>query len=85
MSLLLLSKRQAAKLLGIGRDTLAELIAGGHIRTTDVLGHTRVAMEECQRFAREGCGPRSALTIRAAKVPRGRKALADSIRALVIT
>lgn len=78
---LLLSKRKAAALLGIGRDTLAELIAGGHLRTVDVLEHEpKISREECERFAREGTGPAPA----ASTVPLPKRRAADAIRAIQI-
>lgn len=76
---LLLSKRQAAKLLGIGRDTLAALIRAGHVRVVEVLEkQPRIAREECERFAREGTG--SAPTQSAIPLPKRRAA--DALRAL---
>lgn len=67
MTPLLLSKRQAAKLLGIGRDLLGELIAAGHVKLVNVLDHEpRIAREELERFAREGTGPQ----IRASSPPK---------------
>ncbi len=76
---LLLSKRQAAKLLGLGRDTLAELIRGGHLRLVEVLGkQPRISREECERFAREGTGP----VPESSSVPLPRKRAADAVRAL---
>lgn len=55
MSPLLLSKRQAAKLLGVGRgNTLQWLIDEGHIRPVIIQGRVRIPLEEVQRVAREG-------------------------------
>jgi excisionase family DNA binding protein len=52
---LLLSRRRAAKLLGIDRDeTLGELLSTGNIRTVTVGGRTRIPLAEVQRLAAEG-------------------------------
>ena len=52
---LLLSKRKAARLLGVGRgNTLEQLIREGHIRTVIVAGRVRIPREEVERVAREG-------------------------------
>lgn len=52
---LLLSKRDAAKLLGIGRDHLDKVIAAGFIRLTPMLqGPPCIARAEVERFALEG-------------------------------
>ncbi len=82
---LLLTKRQAAKLLGIGRGTLGELIELGHIRTVDMLGHPpRISLEEAQRFAREGTGPVQPKPSRTRRALTGRAKLAAATRAIVI-
>lgn len=58
MTPLLLSKRRAAALLGISRNsTLDELIAGGHLRLVKVGARYRIPLEDIQRFAREGTEP----------------------------
>jgi len=52
---LLLSRRRAAKLLGVDRDeTLGELLSTGNIRTVTVGGRTRIPLAEVQRLAAEG-------------------------------
>lgn len=53
-SKLLLSQREAAKLLGIGRDTLAELIGLKKLRTTKVNGQPRIPRSEVERLAEQG-------------------------------
>jgi excisionase family DNA binding protein len=76
---LLLSKRRAARLLGIGRDTLAELVKAGHLRTVSVLDHEpRIAREECERFAREGTGPAPSVS----PVPLPKRRAAAALRSL---
>lgn len=68
---LLLSKRQAAKLLGVGRgSTLERLIRAGDIRMVKAGARMRIPLEEVERFAREG----SRQPMRAMKkTPRRRK------------
>jgi len=52
---LILSKREAAKLLGVGRNkTLHELIARGLLKTVVVNGHVKVPRADVERIAREG-------------------------------
>lgn len=76
---LLLSKRQAATLLGIGRDTLAALIKAGHVRTVEILGaQPKVAREECERFAREGTGRAPEQST----VPLPKRRAAEALRSL---
>jgi excisionase family DNA binding protein len=76
---LLLSKRQAARLLGIGRDTLAKLIAAGHVRMVDLLDREpKISREECERFAREGTGQAP----EASTVPLPKRRAAAAVRSL---
>lgn len=56
MSPLLLSYRQTAKLLGLGRDRLRNLIDGGHITPVELFDEMKFPLEEVERFAREGTG-----------------------------
>lgn len=52
---LILSKREAARLLGVGRNqTLHELIARGLLRTVVVNGQVKVPRADVERIAREG-------------------------------
>jgi excisionase family DNA binding protein len=51
---LILSFREAAKSLGIGRDTLRILIRAGEVRTVQVNGRTRIPRLEVERLASEG-------------------------------
>jgi len=78
---LLLSKRAAAALLGVGRGgTLEQLIRDGHLRTVVIAGRVRIAREEVERIAREGTGrPASP---RPARTPRPAVSAGDAIRAL---
>lgn len=51
----LLTKRAAARLLGVDRaSTLARLIHDGSIRTVQVAGHTRIPASEIDRLAEDG-------------------------------
>lgn len=76
---LLLSKRQAATLLGIGRDTLAALIKSGHVRVVEILGaQPKISREECERFAREGTGPAPEQS----RVPLPKRRAAEALRSL---
>ena len=51
----LLSKRLAARLLGIDRDeTLAKLLASGNLRTVTVAGRIFIPLAEVDRLEREG-------------------------------
>ncbi len=75
MTPLLLSKRQAAKLLGVSRGrTLDELIRTGHLRPVVVLGRLKLPREEVERLAREGTEPaprsRPTLSARATRTRR---------------
>jgi excisionase family DNA binding protein len=55
---LLLSLNEAARLLGISRNTtLHDLIESGKIRAVVVAGRLRVPREEVERVAREGTEP----------------------------
>jgi hypothetical protein len=81
MTPLLLSKRRGAKILGIGRDTLAELIAGGHIRTVILLGQVKIALEEIERFAREGTGPVAPKQV--GRAPRRKRSRIEAVAAAV--
>ena len=51
---LLLSYRQAAKLLGVGGDRLRDLIRDNHLRPVKLYGESKIPREELERFAREG-------------------------------
>lgn len=52
---LILSKREAAKLLGVGRNqTLHDLIGRGLLRTVIVNGQVKVPRADVERIAREG-------------------------------
>ncbi|WP_425334806.1 helix-turn-helix domain-containing protein [Myxococcus stipitatus] len=58
MTPLLLSKRQAAKMLGVSRGrTLDELINAGFLRPVLILGRMKLPREEIERLAREGTEP----------------------------
>ncbi len=80
MTPLLLSKRRAAALLGIGRtNTLQELIESGKLRVVRVAGRVKVPLEEVQRIAREGTEPPPKYRKQAEPVARtrGRDAAAE--------
>ncbi|MBX7115915.1 MAG: helix-turn-helix domain-containing protein [Myxococcaceae bacterium] len=52
---LMVSHREAARLLGIDRgSTLKSLIETGHVRTVKANGRTRIPLEEVQRLAEQG-------------------------------
>ncbi|WP_350102538.1 helix-turn-helix domain-containing protein [Myxococcus sp. SDU36] len=83
---LLLSKRQAARLLGISRGrTLDELLKAGHLRPVLVLGRLKLPREEVERLAREGTEPaplpRNSSSMRTNRARRTQDASA-AIRAL---
>ncbi|OJH37483.1 hypothetical protein BON30_29865 [Cystobacter ferrugineus] len=51
----LLSKKEAARRLGVDRaTTLAQFIASGRIKTVDVNGHQRIPVSEIERILSEG-------------------------------
>ncbi|EPX60234.1 hypothetical protein D187_002320 [Cystobacter fuscus DSM 2262] len=51
----LLSKKEAARRLGVDRaTTLAQFIALGRIKTVDVNGHQRIPVSEIERILSEG-------------------------------
>jgi hypothetical protein len=88
---LLLSKRRAAKLLGIGRGKMLErLIREGHIRPVVILGEQKIPRAELDRLVREGTEPAPDYVPKApaqtvAKSSRGKKRgprPGDDIRAL---
>jgi excisionase family DNA binding protein len=74
---LILSKREAAKLLGVGRNqTLHDLIARGLLRTVVVNGQVKVPRADVERIAREGFDldvPRSPMPRAALKPAKGRE------------
>lgn len=81
---LLLSLREAAALLGIGRcNTLPRLIAEGRIRTVSIAGRVRVPLDEVQRIAREGTDPHPVKRQRVTRRTGDREA--DQLAALKIT
>lgn len=76
MTPLLLSKRQAAKLLGVGRNTLAALVRAGHVRVVEVFdAQPKISREECERFAREGTG----VAPEQSSVPLPKRRVADEV------
>lgn len=83
MTPLLVSKRQAARLLGIGRgDTLSRLIASGRIRVVSVDGRLRIPLEEVHRVAREGTEPPPALRRGVRRSASRGLSVAEKIRAI---
>src|SRR5260370_37144844 len=50
----LLSRRQAARVLGIGRDTLRRLIDCQQLKTTPWMNGARISREEIDRLKRDG-------------------------------
>lgn len=83
MTPLLLSKRRAAAMLGIGRcSTLETLIAEGKIRTVSVDGRVRIPLAEVERVAAEGTDappPPRETRVQAAR-ERAAKSEADALR-----
>lgn len=68
---LLLSKRKAAKMLGIGRcTTLEQLIDEKKIRVVSMAGKIRIPLAEVERVAAEGTEP----LVRGARPDRKRPA-----------
>jgi hypothetical protein len=64
----LLSKRAAAKLLGVDRgSTLGDLLATGNLRTVTLGGRPRIPLAEVERLAAEG-------TTRTGRKPHRRRA-----------
>lgn len=82
----LLSMRQAAKRLGIGRtDTLPHLIAQRRIRTVTLAGRTKIPLSEIERIEHEGTGTMAPST-RATRATRSYSEApyaADEVRALL--
>lgn len=84
---LILSKREAAKLLGVGRNqTLHDLIARGLLKTVVVNGQVKVPRADVERIAREGFdldAPKAA-PVRAPVKPseRGGQGVVTAIRKL---
>jgi excisionase family DNA binding protein len=73
----LLSKRAAAKLLGVDRGTtLEQMIADGRLRTVDVGGRPRVPRAELERVLAAGL-PRA--EPRARRAPRARKPVGGTV------
>lgn len=75
----LLSKRAAAKLLGVDRGTtLEELLRAGILKTVDIGGRPRILRSELARVLAEGFEvPKRGRHPRAPKRPRGSNALPD--------
>ena len=86
---LILSKREAARLLGVSRtSTLNEMIARGLLKTVLVNGHVKVARAEVEKIAAEGfdvTGPVPHRRIRRSE-PRESKgeSVSDAIRRIRI-
>jgi excisionase family DNA binding protein len=76
---LLLSFRETAKLLGVGRGkTLHELIAAGLLRPVKLLGRSLIPREQIEQLARTGEGPASTPTEPAArKKSKATRSIAD--------
>lgn len=84
MTPMLLSKRQAAKMLGIGRcGTLEDLIREGKLRTVSLAGRIRIPLAEVHRLAQDGTEP-VPRTKSAPKPPRKPTSRAGGIRAIPI-
>jgi excisionase family DNA binding protein len=83
----LLSKREAARRLGIDRGTtLQDLIRSGEIRTVVLAGRVKIPASEIERLEAGGNNPRSLPAARE-RAPRARRSTSpgQAIRALKIT
>jgi hypothetical protein len=63
----LLSKRQAARILGIGRDTLRRLIDCQQLKTTPWMNGARISRDEIERLKRDGVNRAVALCLSSRK------------------
>ncbi len=72
----LLSKKEAARRLGVDRaTTLAQFIVSGRIKTVDVNGHQRIPVSEIERILSEGVpatGPQPSMSRRAPRTATSR-------------
>jgi hypothetical protein len=67
----LLSKKEAARRLGVDRaTTLAQFIASGRIKTVDVNGHQRIPVSEIERILSEGVPATGPQPSRSRRAPR---------------
>jgi hypothetical protein len=67
----LLSKKEAARRLGVDRaTTLAQFTASGRIKTVDVNGHQRIPVSEIERILSEGAPSTESQPSRSRRVPR---------------
>ncbi len=84
----LLSKKEAARRLGVDRaTTLAQIILTGRIKTVDVNGHQRIPVSEIERILSEGVPatePQPSRSRRAPRIATSRpsESPADAIRKL---
>ncbi|OJT16422.1 hypothetical protein BO221_50445 [Archangium sp. Cb G35] len=84
----LLSKKEAARRLGVDRaTTLAQFIASGRIKTVDVNGHQRIPVSEIERILSDGLPATESQPSRARRAPkvatsRPSESPADAIRKL---
>jgi excisionase family DNA binding protein len=68
---LLCSYREAARVLGVGRNnTLLELIRRGLLRPVELLGKRYIPREQLEQLARHGEAPRESSTTGTAKRKR---------------
>lgn len=67
----LLSKKEAARRLGVDRaTTLAQFIASGRIKTVDVNGHQRIPVSEIERILSEGVPATESQRPKARRAPK---------------
>ena len=81
----LLTMRETAKVLGVGRcTTLPELIRSGKLRTVSIAGHIRVPLDEIERVMREGTEAAPAARVRRSRAQSSGDREADALARLEI-